>query len=125
MKKELRAKIFKWNYEIIWQDIDPQMVEIAKANAKSAWVDDTIKFECKDICKMDKRNGFIVTNPPYGKRLKNYDLNKIYESLISLFKWNLGCFISSHPNVDKMIWFDFKIKNLNNNGEAVKVYLKK
>jgi hypothetical protein len=24
-----------------------------------------------------------------------------------------------------MVWYDFKIKNLNNNGEIVKVYLKK
>ncbi|MBQ2600710.1 hypothetical protein II582_05205 [bacterium] len=34
-----------------------------------------MKFECKDIFKTKQRNGFIVTNPPYGKRLKNYNLD--------------------------------------------------
>jgi putative N6-adenine-specific DNA methylase len=125
MKKELKEKIFKWNYEIIWRDINPTMVEIAEMNAKSAWVADTIKFECQDIFKTKQRKGFVVTNPPYGKRLKDYDLNWLYKNLISLYGWNLGCFISSYPNVDKMVWYDFKIKNLNNNGEAVKIYLKK
>jgi len=125
MKQELKAKIFQWNYEIIWQDINPQMVEIAEMNAESAWVADTIKFECKDIFKTKQRNGFIVTNPPYGKRLQNYNLDWLYENLISLYKWNLGCFITSYENADKMVGYDFKIKNLNNNGEAVKIYLKK
>ena len=125
MKKELKSKIFQWNYEIVWQDIDPKMIEIAEMNAKSAWVDDTIKFECKDIFKTKQRNGFIVTNPPYGKRLQNYNLDWLYENLINLYKWNLGCFITSYENADKMVGYDFKIKNLNNNGEAVKLYLKK
>ena len=125
MKRELKSKIFQWNYEIVWQDINPSMVEIAQMNAKSAGVDDTIKFECKDIFKTKERDGFVVTNPPYGKRLKDFDLIWIYKNLISLYNWNLGCFISSYPNVDKMVGYDFKIKNLNNNGEAVKIYLKK
>lgn len=125
MKKELESKIFPWTYEIVWHDINPKMIEIAEINAKHAWVADTIKFECRDIFKTKQWNGFIVTNPPYGKRLRNYDLDGLYKNLIGMYKWNLGCFISSYPNVDKMVWFDFKIKNLNNNAEAVKVYLKK
>ena len=125
MKKELKSKMFQWNYEIVWQDIDPKMIEIAEMNAKSAWVADTIKFECKDLFKTKQRKGFIVTNPPYGKRLKNYNLDWLYENLVNLYKWNLGCFITSYENADKMIWYDFKIKNLNNNWEAVKLYLKK
>ena len=125
MKQELKSKIFKWNYEIVWQDINPQMIKIAKMNAESAKVADTIKFECKDIFKTKQRKWFIVTNPPYGKRLQNYNLDWLYKNLISLYKWNLGCFITSYENADKMVWYDFKIKNLNNNWEAVKIYLKK
>ncbi len=125
MKNELKSKIFKWDYKILWYDINPKMVEIAQKNAKSAWVDDIVRFETHDIFDKTKFEWFIVTNPPYGKRLRNYNLDWLYQNLINLYKWNLGCFISSRESVDKIVWYDFKIKNLNNNGEMVKVYLKK
>lgn len=125
MKKELKSKIFEWNYKIVWYDINPKMIEIAQMNAKSAWVDSTIEFRCHDIFDKTKWEWFIVTNPPYWKRLKDYNLSWIYKNLISLYRWNLGCFISSCEEADKMVGFDFKIKNLNNNGEIVKLYLKK
>lgn len=125
LRQELKLKMFTWHYEIVGQDINPEMIKIANINAESAWVWDTIKFECRDIFKTKQWKGFIVTNPPYWKRLSNYNLDWIYENLISMYKWNLGCFITSYENVDRMVGYDFKIKNLNNNGEAVKLYLKK
>lgn len=125
LKSELKSKIFEWNYKIVWYDINPQMIEIAELNAKSAWVDDTIKFECNDIFRVENWEWFIVSNPPYWKRLKDFNLNWIYENLVRLYKWNLGCFISSHEWLNKLIWSDFKIKSLNNNWEIVNIYLKK
>lgn len=127
IKNELKSKIFDGNYEIRWYDIDSKMIDIAKENAKKAWVADTIIFEIKDVNQLSiQTKTCIVCNPPYGKRLKEAGLETIYDSLIKLYwKESIWCFISSWEWADRMVWYDFKIKNMNNNGEMVKVYLKK
>lgn len=126
MRKDLKSKIFKWDYKIIGQDIDANMIKLANANAKIAWVDDIVKFETKDISETKKWDGYVVCNPPYGKRLTSNNLEWLYENLIWIYEnWAKWCFISSWEEVDRMVWYDFKIKNLNNNWEDVKVYLKK
>lgn len=126
IRKELKDKIFQWDYKIVGYDIDPKMIEIAKKNAYSAGVDDITHFEVKDIKDVKKWDGYVVCNPPYGKRLNNDDMKSLYENLIGIYENGAsGCFISSWEWADRMVWYDFKIKNLNNNGEMVKVYLKK
>ncbi len=126
IRKELKDKIFQWDYKIVGYDIDPKMIEIAKKNAYSAGVDDITHFEVKDIKDVKKWDGYVVCNPPYGKRLNNDDMKSLYENLIGIYENGAsGCFISSREPADRMVWYDFKIKNLNNNGEIVKVYLKK
>ena len=52
-------------------DIDPRVLETARANAKRAGVDRQIKFFIKDATKIRKeeRRGTVVCNPPYGERL--------------------------------------------------------
>lgn len=126
IRDKLKWKIFQWDYKIIGYDIDQNILNIAKDNAKKANVDDIIIFEKKDISKTQKWDGYIVCNPPYGKRLESNDLKWLYENLIWIYEnWAKWCFISSWEEVDHMVWYDFKIKNLNNNGEDVKVYLKK
>jgi len=49
-------------------------LNIAKDNAKKANVDDIVIFEKKDISKTQKWDGYIICNPPYGKRLTSDDL---------------------------------------------------
>ena len=65
-------------------DIDPDMVRIARLNAKQAGVDHMIHFQVRDVgdLKHPKKYGFIVTNPPYGERLEDKkDLPDIYGKL--------------------------------------------
>ncbi|MCS4488606.1 THUMP domain-containing class I SAM-dependent RNA methyltransferase [Streptococcus sciuri] len=52
-------------------DINIRMVEIAKANAKAAGVDDVITFKQMRLqdFRTDKIGGVIISNPPYGERL--------------------------------------------------------
>ncbi len=54
-------------------DLDPHMVEIARANAKSAGVEKLIHFQQRDVKELrhSKKYGFIITNPPYGERLED------------------------------------------------------
>lgn len=63
------------NFEAYGSDIDPECIEIAKANAKRAGVDQHIKFFIKDARRMEKPNirGTIICNPPYGERMSNED----------------------------------------------------
>jgi putative N6-adenine-specific DNA methylase len=58
-------------FEVFGSDIDTEVLEIARANAKRAGVDHMIKFFEQDARKIEKldRRGTIVCNPPYGERL--------------------------------------------------------
>ena len=58
-------------FEAYASDIDPEVLEVAKANAEQAGVSDRIKFFLADARKIKKpdRRGTIVCNPPYGERL--------------------------------------------------------
>ncbi len=53
-------------------DIDPKMVETAKANASLAGIDKLVHFETRDVkdLRSSEKYGFIITNPPYGERLE-------------------------------------------------------
>jgi putative N6-adenine-specific DNA methylase len=53
-------------------DIDPKMVETAKANASLAGIDKLVHFEKRDVkdLRSSEKYGFIITNPPYGERLE-------------------------------------------------------
>lgn len=74
--KEERAKAFAAidqdsKFEVYASDIDEEVLNIARANAERAGVDDRIKFfnaDARRIKKLDRR-GTIVCNPPYGERL--------------------------------------------------------
>lgn len=63
-------------------DIDPKMVEIARANAKMAGVDKLIHFQQRSVSELShpKKYGFIITNPPYGERLEDK------EAMLPLYK---------------------------------------
>ena len=54
-------------------DIDGEMVNIARENAKLAGVDKLIHFQRRSVEQLShpKKYGFIITNPPYGERLED------------------------------------------------------
>ncbi len=56
-------------------DLDDEMVNIARQNAKLAGVDKLIHFQKRDVAAMShpKKYGFIITNPPYGERIMEKD----------------------------------------------------
>ncbi len=79
-------------------DIDPVAVELARANAKKAGVDEYITFSVKDAAKVDifREKGVIVCNPPYGERLMDRT------SCESLYH-RTGKHFSDFPNAGKYI----------------------
>lgn len=65
-------------------DIDPEMVKIARNNAKIAEVDKHIHFQARSLSELshNKKYGFIITNPPYGERLEDKkDMPKLYREI--------------------------------------------
>lgn len=74
-------------------DIDNENIGHAKANAALAKMEGAIHFkDCdvkdalKDFYKLRDEYGFIVTNPPYGERLKDSDLKLLYKALGDMYK---------------------------------------
>ena len=70
-------------------DIDKNIIEVARANAKAAGVDKLIHFQVRDVSALShpKKYGFIITNPPYGERLEDKEsVGKLYEILSERYK---------------------------------------
>ncbi len=67
---ELRRGISGSHPRIMASDIDPDVIEIAKRNARAAGV--KVAFRERDVMDIqgDGRAGTVVTNPPYGVRLE-------------------------------------------------------
>ena len=90
-------------------DIDPSVIEVARANAKLAGVEDLIHFQVRPVSDLShaKKYGFIITNPPYGERLEDKkDLPLLYSTLGERFKaldsWSLYM-ITSYEDAEKYI----------------------
>lgn len=95
--------------EIQGYDLDPNMVETARANAKLAGVDKLIHFQARDVKDLShaKKYGFIITNPPYGERLEEKAaLPALYKTLgeryAALDDWSMFI-ISSYDGVENSI----------------------
>ncbi len=65
-------------------DIDGDIVRAARANAKAAGVDEMIHFQQRSVSDLShpKRNGFLITNPPYGERIEDKkNLPELYKTI--------------------------------------------
>jgi putative N6-adenine-specific DNA methylase len=90
-------------------DIDPEMVRIAKANARLAGVEELIHFQARPLEQMShsKKYGFIITNPPYGERIEEKkNLPALYrmfgERYRNLDSWSMYL-ITSYEDAEKDI----------------------
>lgn len=79
-----------FNYKIFGGDKDPDAVSVARKNIKSARIEEMIELRCCDLTEWeaDTAEGIIVTNPPYGERLRPANLNSLYKDLGSTLKNN-------------------------------------
>lgn len=90
-------------------DLDKNMVDVARANAKMAGVDKMIHFQARDVKDLShpKKYGFIITNPPYGERLEEKAaLPVLYgtlgERFAALEDWSMFV-ITSYDKVEEAI----------------------
>lgn len=68
---------------IIGTDIDPEMVELAKDNVENLGLESDITIYNKDFRDfiLDDNYGVLITNPPYGVRLDDSDVNALEKDL--------------------------------------------
>lgn len=108
-RKEAFEKIdYNFVPKIYGSDINAHAIEIAKANAENAGVDDCIIFEQIPFnkLKLPGNYGVCVSNPPYAERMGNLaDVERLYKDMGRLFKANKTWstyFITSHEGFEKL-----------------------
>ena len=90
-------------------DIDSAVLKMARTNAEQAGVAELIHFQQRDVAELShpKKYGFLITNPPYGERLKPEDgIPQLYRTLGERFRalddWSLYC-ITAFEDAERCI----------------------
>jgi len=90
-------------------DIDNDMVTIARENARLAGVDKLIHFQRRGVQELShpKKYGFLITNPPYGERIRGREempelYREIGERYRALDSWSMYL-ITAYENAERDI----------------------
>ncbi len=76
------ARVFE--HRIIGSDISPKMIAIAEKNIKNSGLKQYIDLSVKPLqqySELPAPNGIVMTNPPYGERLKVDELDVLYATI--------------------------------------------
>ena len=78
----------EFNGKIIGSDISTQDIAIARGNIKNASLSKVIELQVQDFINMNPpfENGIIITNPPYGERMKPQSISELYTSVGNTLK---------------------------------------
>ncbi|MBX9809412.1 class I SAM-dependent RNA methyltransferase [Candidatus Gracilibacteria bacterium] len=123
VKEKAKGKIYpSGKYRVQASDIDSAMIKIAQSNAKRAGVDMDIAFSTSNFVDSPLSDGIIISNPPYGNRLQNPEIDTIYNKLVGHISEFGGGFITSHPLEGR---HQLANKKLLNGGEECRFWYKK
>lgn len=122
--KEEKAKCYsEIDYDrklnILGSDISRKAVDIAKMNAEILGLEEDIRFFTKDIRELDLPDnyGVIITNPPYGIRIGQEDVEELEIALKELYKsvptYSMYV-ISADENIEKNLGKSSKNRKLYN-----------
>ncbi len=107
-KEEALEGITESGFEAFASDIDPECVELTKANAYRAGVLNSLKVFKSDARRISSqgRRGTIVTNPPYGERIGTpEEVERLYRDIgvhfRSLAPWQVYI-ITSHDGFERL-----------------------
>lgn len=107
-RKEARDLQFNNDFKIFASDIDKKTFIKARENAERAGVSTNIIFQKKPVKEFSskEKNGYIITNPPHGKRMGNDEELKIlysemHDVFISLENWS-WIVLSAHEDFEKL-----------------------
>lgn len=83
-----------FTFKILGSDISQRAIKIAEQNIKSAGLGKYISLQVLSVKDLEPRNEpcLMVTNPPYGERIKTEDIIGLYELLGTTMKHKFtGC----------------------------------
>jgi 23S rRNA G2445 N2-methylase RlmL len=104
LKGELRGAVKSTTARVIASDLDPELLEKAKQNARAAGARPAFKQRSILDLQKDEAAKFLITNPPYGIRLeKDPDFCQRFAATISrLHGWRV-CFLAGSPDYERII----------------------
>jgi putative N6-adenine-specific DNA methylase len=98
-----------FKHQIYGSDVSPAAIKIAEQNIKEAFLAKKINTRPMNFfdLKPNTKEGFIVTNPPYGERLQPDDLKIFYQKIGDKLKLEFAGFtswiIGSNADVMKFV----------------------
>ena len=128
-KTRAKDKEFAGEYQIYASDMRKEVIERAKRSAKFAGVEDSISFSAQDVESYLRReiSGYLVSNPPYGLRLEEDDVewvHKVVAELLSKNKDLYGWIITAHGEFEDYSKIKYKKRKLYNGWELCYFYKK-
>lgn len=95
-------------FRILASDVDGEILQTARENAKKAGVEEYVAFQKLAVQQFEssKRYGCIICNPPYGERLMEKDeVELLYKQMGRVFKalpdWSYFI-LTSYPEFEKL-----------------------
>lgn len=78
----------EFNFKIFGSDISAKDIAVARANIKNASLSKFIELQVQDVVDLVPpfQNGIIITNPPYGERMKPQSIIELYTSIGNTLK---------------------------------------
>ena len=107
--QEAKSDILPLNTEIHASDIDAGNLNVARRNISAAGLEGQITTtrSAFENFPFPDRPGFILTNPPYGERLREFDQISFYKGLGNVLKKNCPAYqawiLGSDANAMKFI----------------------
>jgi len=88
VKRECEEKIVEPAAPITGFDLDEKAIEASRINIEEAGVEDFVRVEQADFNQAPPPypRGFLLTNPPYGERIKVEDLKQFYKDFGDVLK---------------------------------------
>lgn len=104
--QEAKSKIFDAKYSIFWYDKDEEMIKISNENARNAGVEDVVVFAQSDYLDLQiPEKSRIISNPPYGNRLRPENMTSLYQKLSIDFQaasgWIITTFLEFKTFIDE------------------------
>ncbi|WP_066632759.1 THUMP domain-containing class I SAM-dependent RNA methyltransferase [Desulfolucanica intricata] len=108
-RKEAHA-LANYNRElrIMGQDIDGEVLSLARYHAREAGIDEQVKFQKLPVAELRSRYryGYIICNPPYGERLGDRPrVEQLYREMGAVFRkldtWSYYV-LTSHEGFEKL-----------------------
>lgn len=129
IKQEAQEKIRPLKYKVVATDRSGRILQVAKSNIEQAGLKGAIEAHVDfiDDVTPPEGGGILVTNPPYGERIKPDDINMLYKSmgdnLKNQFAGYAAWVISSHLDALKYIGLKPSARISLNNGQLKCKYM--